>query len=241
MCILVSSAILLMKEGKIRPFHGSLLQLGRQEIVLRLSDLRLLADFVGFQLFEPSGCEILDLNEKITDDYFFKSIGFSDVLSVEYGVSESADYVLDLNNEVEEYLFNKFDLIYDGGTCEHIFNIPVCFSNICKMLKTGGRIIHEAGSSGTIDHGFYSMQPTLFYDFYITQNFLINSCKVVVLNKDSRFNSLAEEINYVSGMFDYDKTWALSNENIYNTFFVASKEEYFEKIKTPQQSIWARF
>ena len=71
----------------------------------------------------------------------------------------------DFNFPIDIKFEQKFDVIFDMGTCEHIFNLAQAFTNIHKMLKIGGFVYH-GGPLCWPNHGFYGYNPTLFYDFY---------------------------------------------------------------------------
>ena len=196
---------------------------------------------MDFPLHIPDDITGIDQTKRLSDVLFFKFLGFSEVESMEFGTDESANYVHDLNDPVPVAYFEQFDSIYDGGTCEHVFNIPTCLRSIIYMLKIGGRILHDAGVSGTIDHGFYALQPTLFYDYYLTQGFQIDMCSVFALNKDQRFtNFVLPQIHYTPGMYDFEDTWAIDAQNVFGVFFCATKILPFMEPIPPQQSIWAR-
>jgi hypothetical protein len=117
--------------------------------------------------------------EYISDDCLLRSLGFSETKVVDFSDYESADYIFDLNSgEVPEHLVEAFDVIIDGGTIEHVFHIPNALSNIYRMLRQGGRIIHISPSSNHTDHGFYMLSPTLFWDFYTANKFEVNTFQV---------------------------------------------------------------
>lgn len=61
-------------------------------------------------------------------------------------------------------LDEKFDVVINHGTAEHIFNVANVFRVIHNSCAVGGLMIHEAPFTGWIDHGFYNLQPTLFWD-----------------------------------------------------------------------------
>jgi Nucleotidyl transferase len=162
-------------------------------------------------------------------------------IMMEYGTEEHANYVHDLNEIVSPAYFERFNAIYDGGTVEHVFNVPNCLSSICHMLKIGGRVLHDAGASGLIDHGFYALQPTLFSDYYLAQGFEIGSCSVNAFNRDTRFTHFAgNKSDYLPGMHDFENTWAMSATDYFGVFCSATKLHAFTKAVTPQQSIWVR-
>ena len=69
---------------------------------------------------------------------------------------------MDLNQPVK--LDRQFDLVHNNGTLEHIFDIAQCFRSIHDLTRPGGLMIHHAPFVGWVDHGFYSLHPTLFWD-----------------------------------------------------------------------------
>lgn len=163
-------------------FNGSVLQLGRQTLYFTMNELQQWASLHNVTLCAispklsniPSHAE-LGLIDDIT---FFSTLGFSSVQSVDVSDYEGCTYTIDLNYPVPECLHNRFDLIFDGGTIEHIFNLPMVFKNIHSMLKIGGRIIHGSPSTNHVDHGFFMFSPTLFYDYYSLNNYKINTSYV---------------------------------------------------------------
>lgn len=71
----------------------------------------------------------------------------------------------------------RYNVVINNGTAEHIFNIAQLFKTIHdstapsdgSMLPDeptacGGIMIHDCPFTGWVDHGFYTLQPTLFYD-----------------------------------------------------------------------------
>lgn len=58
----------------------------------------------------------------------------------------------------------SYETVINHGTAEHIFNIGQVFQTMHEACAVGGVMIHESPFTGWIDHGFYSLQPTLFYD-----------------------------------------------------------------------------
>ena len=68
---------------------------------------------------------------------------------------------LDLNYPID--LGETFDIII-CATLEHVFNI----AQVCKTMhdhtSLNGVMFHDVPFTGWIDHGFYNIQPTFFYD-----------------------------------------------------------------------------
>ena len=97
---------------------------------------------------------------------FFTKLGFQSVDSMDMSDFEGATIIQDLAGPLDESLENRFDVIYDGGTCEHIFNVPQAFANIDKMLRPGGVLIGHARCNNWINHGFFQFSPELVYGYW---------------------------------------------------------------------------
>ena len=165
MGIAKGAARLLLDECWKRPFSGTILQLGRQKLFFQKEEFNEWALFHNVDLVNDISIKDSDKENHIftggMDDVdFFKAIGFDSVESCDYSDFQAADHVFDLNKPVPKHLYNKYDVILDSGTLEHVFHLPQVLKNIYDMLKVGGRVIHLLPSSNWIDHGFYSFSPT---------------------------------------------------------------------------------
>src|SRR3546814_9244579 len=60
---------------------------------------------------------------------------------------------------------SKYDIVIDGGTTEHIFDIACALFNCAKMVKLNGYIYHDVPMN-MLNHGFFNFNPTLLCDFY---------------------------------------------------------------------------
>lgn len=107
-------------------------------------------------LFEPSSVDSIDFN------------GTPDALRQ------------DLNGPLQ--LPRLYDTIINHGTAEHIFNIAMVFKSIHDWCKTGGYMIHESPFTGWVDHGFYCLQPTLFYDVAAANEYELVSLSICEIN-----------------------------------------------------------
>jgi hypothetical protein len=83
----------------------------------------------------------------------------------------------DLNNAQD--LFAKdgsgFDLVIDAGTMEHCANIGQVLMNAAYSCAYGGRVFHSPPLS-MHNHGFYNVNPTLLFDFYQQNGFVVEHC-----------------------------------------------------------------
>jgi SAM-dependent methyltransferase len=97
---------------------------------------------------------------------FFEKLGFTSVDSMDVSDFEKASIIQDLSADLPKKLKRKFDVIYDGGTCEHIFDLPTAYRNINKMLKPGGVLIGHSPCNNWVNHSFYQINPEMVYEFW---------------------------------------------------------------------------
>jgi SAM-dependent methyltransferase len=81
-----------------------------------------------------------------------------------------ASILADLNWPLEPHP-GQFDLIVDGGTSEHVFNVAQCWATIHSLCKPGGFIFFEKPHDGYREHGFFNFQGTFFHDVAATNSY----------------------------------------------------------------------
>jgi SAM-dependent methyltransferase len=114
---------------------------------------------------------------------FLKFLGCRSVLSIDYSQFEGADIIYDLNKPVPRGLHQRFDIIFDGGTMEHVFNVPMVLDSVKKMLRPGGIFITINAANHQLGHGFYQFSPELFWRvFGEDPNFTIEDMRLVQVN-----------------------------------------------------------
>lgn len=83
---------------------------------------------------------------------------------------EGAEIILDLNY-INTKIKRSFDIVFDGGTLEHVFHVPNALKNLTSFVKKGGLIMHLNPANNHVDHGFYSFSPTFYADYYSSSGF----------------------------------------------------------------------
>lgn len=175
-----SAVSLLLREGSRRGFSGSIATLGRQHTYLTPREVDELATRHNYTL---SPAEIAlhrhpALAEQgfISDDSLYGRLGFESSVRIDCSSYEAPDEIVDLNElETPSHLNAAFDVVLDSGTIEHVFEVPNALRQCCQLVKPGGRIIHITPASNCVDHGFFSISPTLYADFYAASKFEINN------------------------------------------------------------------
>jgi hypothetical protein len=232
------AAQFLMELALEKPFSGSIMTLGVQELSFFAFQLSRIAQLAGF-----SSSEIQDLapsTERATDMQLFRTLGFSEIRRTDVEAFEGAELLLDLNSAdgpPAEYR-ERFDCVLDGGTLEHVFHVPNALANIFHLTKVGGRIIHMNPAHNYVDHGFYSFSPTFFVDYYTENGFIVEKCLLFSHTRDVEGEEwIAGE--YTPGSLDEVHFGGL-DDRLYDVFFVATKTEKSTCTRIPQQGTYRR-
>jgi hypothetical protein len=145
---------------------GKTVMLGRQNFNVQTSLIAALLERHGLpaEKFKSAGAEC-SFAEPL-----FESLGAARVDSLDNSDFEGAKYIHDLNQPVPSDWKEKFDVVYDGGTLEHVFNFPVALRNSMEMLRLGGRLFIHNCANNLCGHGFYQFSPELFYRALSLQN-----------------------------------------------------------------------
>lgn len=97
---------------------------------------------------------------------FFQKLGFDSVDSIDNSDFENATIIRDLSKPMDPETAPQFDVIYDGGTTEHIFDLPTAWRNIDTMLAPGGVVIGHSPCNNWLNHGVYQINPEAVFGFW---------------------------------------------------------------------------
>lgn len=97
-------------------------------------------------------------------------LGAEQVSSADASDWERATYIHDFNQPLPAYLANRFSIVLDGGTIEHVFNIPQAFKNCMEMVRIGGHFIQVNVANNYMGHGFWQFCPELIYRIFSPDN-----------------------------------------------------------------------
>jgi len=101
---------------------------------------------------------------------FFRSLGAKRVDALDASDFEGAAVIHDLNLPIREDMKQRYDVVYDGGTLEHVFNFPVALQTCMEMVREGGSLFLHTCMNNQCGHGFYQFSPELFYRALSSQN-----------------------------------------------------------------------
>ena len=231
----------LAREHKRKPFTGPVLILGRQAVNATYEQILAMLKGEGIEPkplprgYSPyTGIPSLQNGPNAqfaSDKVFFLALGGLELFALDITDYEGADYIVDLNLPVPHELEDRFGLILDGGTFEHVFDLKQAFHNVNRMLKRGGRVIHMNPASNYVEHGFYQFSPSLFYDYYEINGFAELQC-FIAQQPGSNINKRRWEF----WQWDVARTRShLGSHRILAIFFCAEKTESSTIDKVPQQ------
>ncbi len=167
MAISDTLAARIIEHVRTHDLSGDMLMLGRQRWVgaRRNRSKRLLERTVKQHVARVTVDGLGNPDDGYSET-FFHTIGFETVDSLDVSDFEGATITADLGAPVPPELHDRFDVIYDGGTCEHVFDLPMAFRNIDRMLKTGGVLIGQSPCNNWVNHGFYQLCPEVVFGFW---------------------------------------------------------------------------
>jgi SAM-dependent methyltransferase len=96
-------------------------------------------------------------------DPYLRLLGAREVSALDVSGYEGAEIVHDLNEPVPAELERRFDVVFDGGSLEHVFDVPTALRSYMRMVRPGGRLIVATMANNHCGHGFYQLSPELFF------------------------------------------------------------------------------
>jgi hypothetical protein len=100
----------------------------------------------------------------------FALLGATTVSSVDASDYERPTHIHDFNEPLPASMAKQFSVVYEGGTIEHVFNIPQAFKNCMEMVRVGGHFIQVNEANNYMGHGFWQFCPELIYRIFSREN-----------------------------------------------------------------------
>ncbi len=142
---------------------------GRMRMHMRTRALRqILTDF-GYPAGREEVARLMTEQDKYSEP-FFAWLGASEVCSFDASDYEGATVVHDFNLPIGEEFKNRFTVLYNGGSLEHVFNFPGAIKNCMEMLEVGGHFLSVGPANNLMGHGFYQFSPELFFRVFSAAN-----------------------------------------------------------------------
>ncbi len=142
----------------------TVLTLGRQESVLSDAWTAHLKSVYGAPV------EGLGHDKEPYGETFFQRLGAERVESLDMSSYQHCTICRDLNEPPPAECVEGYDLVYDGGTLEHVFHFPNAIANCMSLVKVGGHFMASVPANQWLGHGFYQFSPELFFRVLSPEN-----------------------------------------------------------------------
>jgi hypothetical protein len=139
--------------------------LGRQRLLPNANTVQEVFAIHGIKR-QPT--EFLEANK--WGEEFFTLLGAREINSMDYSSYEGASILHDLNSPIPSDLTQRFSVVYDGGTLEHIFNLRQAFKNCMEMVQVGGHFLQVSIANNYMGHGFWQFSPELLFRVFSPAN-----------------------------------------------------------------------
>lgn len=145
------------------------MMIGRQSLDLTKGELQDNLKAFGYRTDDGSVDRIFDDNNGYAES-LFKYLGANNIHSVDYSTYEAATHQYDLNQDIPPSIMDTYSVVLDGGSLEHIFNIPTAIKNCMKMLRVGGHYLGITPANNFMGHGFYQFSPEMYFSVFTHKN-----------------------------------------------------------------------
>ena len=146
-----------------------------------------------------------------------KARGIKDISTLDL-FDQEADLKLDLNKPVPNKYRNRYKVLFDMGTVEHIFDTKKCFENYFSMIKKGGIFVLVTCVNGYFGHGLHVFNPET-----IKLALRLNGFKIIYMNYTSSTGIKLDNIN--------------TKKNVL-IWLAAKKVKNVKEFVVPQQELW---
>ncbi len=232
-------------------FEGPVCSLGNQDIWASHEDLK--------QCFNAAGCDYQEPSRivrhssrsfsfdrdiaRVSRDFvhaqvLFEMLGTREYLDLDKYDSDNPALLHDLNNPVPPELEDRFGLVFDGGTIEHIFDVRQVMANITRMLRLRGCVVHLC--SFGMDHGFYAFSPGFFFDFYGANGFGEFECYLMEVDFSDITRTYARRHHYLEYHYGMSLDGLLDPSKEILVFFAARKLKFLPELTIPTQGAYER-
>ncbi len=185
-------------------------------------------------MIESSQADLLVREGKGFVEPLLRHLGARELDSLDASAYEGGTVVHDLNEPLPDDLRNRYSLVFDGGSLEHVFNFPQALKNCMEAVELGGHLVSITPANNLFGHGFYQFSPELFYRALAPANgFSVVTVLVRAIHRWARWYAVSDpEVVGARVTLTSPWTWLL--------FVLAKRTELVEPLSEwPQQSDYA--
>jgi hypothetical protein len=94
---------------------------------------------------------------------FLRTLGAKTADSFDVSAFEGATHVADMNKPLPPDWEGSYSAVLDGGSLEHIFDVPSALQNFMRLVADGGHLLLISPTNNEAGHGFYQFSPEFFF------------------------------------------------------------------------------
>ena len=244
MAFIKSAVHLIVRENLAYKYQDPVLLMGVPEVYANYGELRLWFQREAQQPFglrkeraqitrNPTGLDYGWVDARS----FLEAFGLSKTFSVDIpGCEHAPDLVHDLNEPLPPQLSDRFGLVLDPGTLEHVFDVRCCLSNVVKALLVGGTVIHLVPIY-SYNGGYYSVNPNVLHDFYRANGFTNLKAYIIMWDRYWPYTGKCRCYRYSEPLFDIRHALSDRDQCRYSPelLFFATKSRSMDGIRVPIQ------
>ena len=160
-----SSVILLCAAKMMGADFSSVAMIGRQSFFPSHETLRRVFATLGIDRDARQFLQAHDYGEG-----FLELLGATNIDSIDVSPYEGATIVHDMNRPIPSALRERFTLVHDGGTIEHVFDIAQALKNCMEMVRVGGYFTQVNIANNYTGHGFWQISPETIFRAFSPEN-----------------------------------------------------------------------
>lgn len=143
--------------------------LGRQDLLLTPDQIVKTCRTFGLHFSKQEATEVTLSADRFSEPLLCK-LGATIADSLDASSFEGATVIHDLNQPLPPGLRERYSVVFDGGTLEHVFNFPSALRTCMEMPCKNGHFIMASPSNNQMGHGFYQFSPEMFYRVFSAEN-----------------------------------------------------------------------
>jgi len=149
--------------------YENTIMIGRQSLDLTKSELEDNLQAFGYSI-EPKSLNDIYNKGMGYAELLFSYLGAKNIHSLDASAYERATNIHDMNQPIPSEYMEKYSVVLDGGSIEHIFNFPTAIKNCMEMLMVGGHYLGITPANNFMGHGFYQFSPELYFSVFTQHN-----------------------------------------------------------------------
>ena len=130
---------------------------------------------VGRQVIDAPGRQLarLGLNGMRmggNGDDLLRLLGATSVDSLDASDYEGATLIHDLNRELPADWAERYSAVFDGGSLEHVYDLPKALRSCMNLVSVGGHYIAASPANNNMGHGFYQLSPEFYFRSFAVEH-----------------------------------------------------------------------